>query len=118
MDTKEMDRLFDDIDEEYLLTYLPQEMSFEEIYNLSDEETESLSKEIFSNIMSQIESDDNLYEYFTSKKEINMDMYINLLSKSKKHIKDIYRTFEETDLSIEQKRTLIESFEPEKAKNI
>ena len=45
--------------------------------------------------MSKIESDDEVYEYFTSKKETNIYMYIELLPYTKKHIKDIEKAIEE-----------------------
>ena len=45
--------------------------------------------------MYQIENNDKLYEYFTSKKENNIRIYNRLLSHTKKHTDDIFKVIEE-----------------------
>ena len=94
MDTKDIDRLFSD--EYEFLKYSSKKISLEEAEVLPEEELYNLLNEIYTNIMSQIESDDKLYEYFKSKKNsgrYSISLYYDILSHTKKHIDDMLEEY-------------------------
>lgn len=98
MNIKEIDEIFDYISDrkfEQLLKYSNVKISLNEFSDLSKEDKNQLLKKIVENIMYQIEEDDELYEYFTSKKENNIRIYNRLLSYTKKHTDDIFKVIEE-----------------------
>ena len=98
MDEKEKEKLKKDIDILFgddenaaiatLIEYLPEKKSIEEL-------TEEDFINLYAEIMSKIESDDEVYEYLKSKKETNIGMYIDLIKYTKKHIEDIHKAIEE-----------------------
>ena len=118
MDEREKEKLKKDIDILFgddenaaiatLIEYLPEKKSIEEL-------TEEDFINLYAEIMSKIESDDEVYEYFTSKKETNIIIYIDLIKYTKKHIEDIHKAIEERtklDLKNDQIVELIKSLGP------
>ena len=102
MDEREKEKLKKDIDILFgddenvaiatLIEYLPEKKSIEEL-------TEEDFINLYAEIMSKIESDDEVYEYFTSKKETNIIIYIDLIKYTKKHIEDIHKdTFNNNEI--------------------
>ena len=124
MTTNEIDKLFkNDFKEEDLLKYSSNKtLSIEEFEKMSEEsveEYEALIEDIITNIMLQIEGDDKLYEYFTRKRNENIELYCLLLAHTQKHKDDIYKAIEEHDklnLGNGDMENLIKTLDPQKAK--
>ena len=77
------------------MKYSSKQLSTREYRDLPKEDQTIILEEICTNIMYQIENNDKLYEYFTSKKENNIRIYNRLLSHTKKHTDDIFKVIEE-----------------------